>query len=263
MNPSCPVPRQKIGWMDAHRELVKIAEYSTAEYVLLGDSIIHHFQRYEDSWKRYFQQKNINFGISGDRTQHVLWRVKYGLLPLHASVFIVHAGTNNISKNEPIHIAMAILQIATFIRQRHPKAKIVITGLLPRGLYPSAIRDDIASVNSYLEELSTNHHSGALYLKPENDWLCPNGTHNLRYYYKDKLHLIEEGYHKFSKYILKILASSTNCPPAAPTRRLLCLLRHRCHSPPPSSDDDDQSPAIQYLPRLRAVDFRHFDKLIS
>jgi platelet-activating factor acetylhydrolase IB subunit beta/gamma len=340
MNPSCPVSRNTIAWMDKHTELVNRAEYSPAEYVLLGDSIMSNFQWYKNSWKIYFHHEYINFGISGDRTQHVLWRVKFGLLPLHASVFIVHAGTNNICKNKPIQIALAILEIATCIRQRYPKAKIVITGLLPRGLYPSVIRDDIDTVNRYIAELSTNHHSGALYLKPENDWIRPNGTLDLQYYYKDKLHLIEKGYQKFFRYVLKILASCPPavttlppcppaaptrppcapaaptllhcppaaptllhcppaaltlppcpiaaltlppcpiaaltltpcppasptlppCPPAAPTRRRRRRLRRRCHSPPPSSDDDDQSPAIQYLPRLRAVDFRLFDKLIS
>ena len=47
-----------------------------------------------------------------------------------------------------------------------------------------------------------------VYLPPESNWVHPGGKLNLKFFYKDKLHLSEEGYHKFSLYILKILASA-------------------------------------------------------
>ena len=46
----------------------------------------------------------------------------------------------------------------------------------------------------------------ALYVAPEKNWLHHDGKLNLKF--KDKLHLSEEGYHKFSLYVLKILASA-------------------------------------------------------
>ena len=211
MNPSVPVPREKPGWITDHQRLVKNAEHCTADFVLVGDSIMSHYNRYQSIWNEYLNpQKNVNFGIPGDCTQHVLWRIKYGLLPLSATVVVIHVGTNNVPRNKPIEIATAILQIASMIRQRNQKAKIVVTGLLPRGLYPSLMREKIVAVNHYLELLISKHDSHALYLQPENNWLHPDGTLNVRFFYKDKLHLSKEGYRKFSLYIRKILGFMPN-----------------------------------------------------
>ena len=77
--------------------------------------------------------------------------------------------------------------------------------LLPRGLYSSDIRDKITSINDHLEGFIPKQ---TLYLTLEINWVHPDGKLNLKFFYKDKLHLSEEGYHKFSLYILKIMASA-------------------------------------------------------
>ena len=53
--------------------------------------------------KYYGQRKCINFGVGGDRTQHVLWRFEHGQLDgIKAKVAVVMIGTNN-SNNERQH----------------------------------------------------------------------------------------------------------------------------------------------------------------
>ena len=52
---------------------------STADVVLIGDSIVRHFEKYPNVLHRYFKhRKVIHFGLSSDRTQHVLWWIKFG-----------------------------------------------------------------------------------------------------------------------------------------------------------------------------------------
>ena len=72
--------------------------------------------------------------MRGDHIQHVLLRIKFGLMPLNPSMVIIYAGTNNLLKNEPREIAEGILQIVNLVKQRLPNSKVVITRLLPRGL---------------------------------------------------------------------------------------------------------------------------------
>lgn len=48
--------------------------------ILIGASIIQYIQCFP-LWKNKFEPLNsLNFGIGGDQVQHVLWRVKNGIL---------------------------------------------------------------------------------------------------------------------------------------------------------------------------------------
>ena len=128
---------------------------------------MRHFNKYPIILKKYFKNA-INLGISGGCTQHVLWRLKFGLLPLNAKLIIVHVGTNNVGKNLQIEIAAAIVEIAIFLKQIN-NAWVVVMGLLPRGMYPSATREKISCVNDYLEILLHKRVAEALYVAPEKN----------------------------------------------------------------------------------------------
>ena len=66
-----------------------------ADTVFIGDSIMRHFKRYPHILNRYFKpRKSINFGISGDCTQHVLWRIRFCVLPENTKLIVVHVVTN-------------------------------------------------------------------------------------------------------------------------------------------------------------------------
>ena len=80
--PETVVPKPRDGsWMDLHRSFVdraKQADKSPIDLLFLGDSIT---QGWNDNavWKRFYgPRKAANFGIGGDRTQHVLWRIQNG-----------------------------------------------------------------------------------------------------------------------------------------------------------------------------------------
>ena len=199
------------------------------------------------------------------------------------------------------------------MKQRLPNVKVVITGLLPRGLKASSYREEIDCVNNHLDLLTPE--TPFCYAKPSG-WTIPNGELKPDFFYRDGLHLIEEGYHHFSSYIKNILdlpASITApaCIAAAPAHTSSAVaavpahtssavaavpahtssafaaapahtstdaaapahtLRHRhvkCHrrryrSPPPSSDEDeDQEASLVNYRKLKFIDFRLFDKLIS
>ena len=185
MQASNPVQRCKSGWIQEHEKHVTESRLSTAEVVLIGDSLMRHFEKYPNVLCKHFNRKRIlNFGVSGDRTQHVLWRIKFGALPNRTRLIIVHVGTNNVERDSAVDIAAAIILIANMLHQRNPDAQVIITGLLPRGLYPSIIRDKIISVNNHLKELVCDHAKQALFLPPENNWIHPNGRLNLRFFIK-------------------------------------------------------------------------------
>ena len=64
------------GFMSSHEKFVKIAQEGSAELVFLGDSITAGWNSKKEIWDKAFgEYKTANFGIGGDRTQHVLWRI--------------------------------------------------------------------------------------------------------------------------------------------------------------------------------------------
>ena len=201
-----PKERLKPGWKNIHADQVELGNLINPDVILIGASIINNFlKHYPKIWEYYFKNlKVVNFGIGGDRVQHVLWRVKYGLLPISAHIVIIHVGTNNISKenDNPADIAEALVFLAESIKQRLPNAVVFLTGIFPRG--ETELLPKIHNVNNILEKL-TSTAQFVYYDKPDFDWLHPSGTLITKYYFRDKLHLSEEGYKKFSRYIKRFL----------------------------------------------------------
>ena len=69
----------------------------------IGDSITQGWEGAgKNVWQElYGQRKVINMGVSGDRTEHVLWRFEQGQLDgIKAKVAVVMIGTNNSNNNK-------------------------------------------------------------------------------------------------------------------------------------------------------------------
>ena len=101
-------------------------------------------------WQEFYgQRKVINMGVSGDRTQHVLWRFEQGQLDgIKAKVAVVMIGTNNSNKddNSEADILAGVTAIVQQIRQRQPDTKIILLGIFPRGqTFSRATRKNPAS----------------------------------------------------------------------------------------------------------------------
>ena len=70
-------------------------------------------------WSKYFELLlALNFGVGGDRTQHVLWRIEKGQIPLNLQVAFVHCGTNNLDRDNPAEIRDGIASIVYTIQEK-------------------------------------------------------------------------------------------------------------------------------------------------
>ena len=95
-----PQPRTDEGWVARQKELNERAKKGGAELVFLGDSITEGWEGGgKEVWdKRYTPRKALNLGVSGDQTQHVLWRLDHGNVDgLAPKAAVVMIGTNNTS----------------------------------------------------------------------------------------------------------------------------------------------------------------------
>ena len=134
------------------------------DVVFVGDSITQFFEAGagRDVWKREFvdgKYKCLNLGISGDRTQNVLWRFDRGFLDGYtAKVFSLMLGPNNSGHREeqfesPADTIAGLKAIVERIRAKHPESKIVLNPIFPCGSNVNSknrIRNEI--VNSEIKK---------------------------------------------------------------------------------------------------------------
>ena len=132
-----PVPRGDDWWKKRQESVNAAVRKGGVELLLLGDSITHGWDSYPDLWKTYFGRWNtVNAGFSGDRTQHVLWRLNNGNLDgIQPKVAMIMIGTNNSNGNDNTaeEIAEGIAAIVCTLRTELPQTKILLLAIFPRG----------------------------------------------------------------------------------------------------------------------------------
>ena len=86
----------------------------------------------DNIWRTFFKTfQTLNYGISGDRTQHVLWRAENATLPNSLKYVVIHCGTNNIDRDQPQDIAIGVISIGLKLQEKCRGLKVIVTGLLP------------------------------------------------------------------------------------------------------------------------------------
>jgi lysophospholipase L1-like esterase len=147
------------GFAAAHERFVKIAQEGSAQLVFLGDSITAGWGSKKEIWDKAFDAyKPANFGIGGDRTQHVLWRITNGELDgIKPKAVVLMIGTNNSGSDSAEGIAKGVTVIVETIRAKQPQAKILLLAVFPRGDKPTgklgAANEKLKLVNASLAKL--------------------------------------------------------------------------------------------------------------
>lgn len=103
--------------------------------LFLGDSITAGWTKAPDIWERYYgKYQPANFGIGGDQTQHVIWRIENGELDgITPKVTVLMLGTNNTGTHTAEEIAAADRRIVELIRRKIPGTTVVVLAVFPRG----------------------------------------------------------------------------------------------------------------------------------
>ena len=109
------------------------------DLVMLGDSITHNWEGPgKDSLAELRKTYTVlNAGYSGNRTEHLLWRVKFGgeLDGYKAKVVMLMIGTNNTWHrfDKAADTAAGIKEILAVIAEKQPQAKVLLMPIFPFG----------------------------------------------------------------------------------------------------------------------------------
>ncbi|XP_055051380.1 platelet-activating factor acetylhydrolase IB subunit alpha2 [Misgurnus anguillicaudatus] len=191
-------------WMTQHERFVQECKDAEPEVLFLGDSMIQLMQQHE-VWKDLFSPLHaLNFGLAGDTTCNVLWRIKNGELKnIQPKVVVLWVGTNN-HQHTAEQVSGGVKAITQFLIAQLPHAKIIILGLLPRGERPNPLREKNATVNELLRSWVPQLGSSVHFLDLSTEFVHSDGTISKRDMF-DFLHLTAAGYQTLSKPLYDLL----------------------------------------------------------
>jgi len=203
-----PAPRDD----NRHKGFLEIAERGNIELLFVGDSITDWFSNPRgqaqapaaglEVWNKYFSEfKPANFGIAGDTTQGVLWRMQNGELEgFKAKLIVLMLGTNNINRNPADEIVDGDRLIIDEFKKRQPQAKVLVLGIFPRNADPAnPLRATIKEINSKLQTLADNNK--VFYMDIGSKFLTPDGTLTTEVM-ADGLHPTAKGYQIWADAII-------------------------------------------------------------
>ncbi len=122
--------------MKRHEEFVEIAHGGNLDVLFLGDSLTDGWRTHgHEIWEHAFLSlRAANFGLAGDRTQQILWRIDHGELDgILPKVVVLLIGTNNTTpglgldsltpRNTPQEIIAGITAAVEALQRKLPSAK--------------------------------------------------------------------------------------------------------------------------------------------
>ena len=156
-----------------------------------GDSVFSAtFDRYQ--W--------LNFGVSGDRTQHVLWRVVNGNWEqLKPRLIVLAIGVNNFPDDTGEEVAEGIKSILHAISKKDSRVNVLLAGPLPAGEPNSTFRQRFETVHKFIRQLANNDnisYSGLAFRM-----LNADRSLNADFFAPDGIHLTSRGYAAFARLL--------------------------------------------------------------
>jgi len=168
---------------------------AACQLVFDGDSITDAWQAAgKNVWAQYDTKYHaFDFGISGDQTQHLLWRLTQGQAEgMHPQLIVLLIGTNNIANYSPAQISEGVKAIIDAYQKRCPDSVILLQGIFPRGEKPEEpFRAKIKQVNAIISKFGDGKK--VIYLDFGDKFLQPDGTIS-REIMPDFLHPSGKGY---------------------------------------------------------------------
>jgi len=144
-----------------HQNNLQVAGQGDIGVLFMGDSITDFWRNPDGAYAgkpvldKYFGNLKVaNFGIAGDTTQGVLYRLQNGegegFSPKAVMLMI---GTNNTARNNAAEIAEGIGAVVLELKKDFPMAKILLLAVFPRSTPNDPVRGTLAEINKKISRL--------------------------------------------------------------------------------------------------------------
>lgn len=194
-----------------HDEFSRQSKEGKINLLFIGDSITFGWTAQGKAvWDREFAGwKTANFGVPGDTTAGVLWRITHGEISgLNPKAIVLLIGTNDLTEGTlPTTIAENVGRIIDEFKKISPDARIVIVGVLPRGRgEQDSYRKEIKILNDLLAKFADG--ATIRYLDFGAKLLTPQKTVSEEML-PDFLHLSDKGYEMWANGLRPLLSDLT------------------------------------------------------
>jgi len=192
--PVDPEPRPDDWWQQRHAQFVQNTNTNgdNINVLFYGDSITEGWGGAgQATFNQYYAPLGTaNYGIGGDQTQHLLWRIANGEVEgLSPKLCVLKIGTNNLGSPDR-EIADGVIAVVQLLRTMLPSMRILLLGILPRNNAELTGRcDNINSMFDYLDDgnMIRYHNMRSVFYRGD-------GQFNINLYTEDLLHLSSAGY---------------------------------------------------------------------
>ena len=205
-----PTKRTEDWWLARHKQKLTALKAidQPIDMLFLGDSITHAWEvEGESAWQRYFSHyRVVNLGFAGDRTEHLLWRIRNGeVAQLSTKWIVLLIGTNNAGHrlDAPEDIAAGIQTILEELRLLLPASKILLMAIFPRSRNTNKPMRQRVDVSNALIKTFTDGKQ-IHWLDINSQFLTADGV-LLESVMPDLLHPNATQYHKWGNAILSYI----------------------------------------------------------
>jgi len=164
----CPTPPQgsnpavfpapRMDWVERVQTSLERTRCKHFDIVFDGDSITDGWQGSgREVWAAHYATRNaVDFGISGDKVEHLLWRLHQGQVDgMDPKLVVMMIGTNNTGRDSADQIAEGIKTASAEYLKRCPHAHLLLLAVFPRAEKATdPARAKIASINKEIASLA-------------------------------------------------------------------------------------------------------------
>jgi beta-glucosidase len=206
------VPNLSPGFIDRHQQFLT-EMLPDAELLLMGDSITDFWRQTEGPYAgkavldEYFGHWKINnFGIAGDTTQGVLFRLRDGEgKGFSPRAIMLMIGTNNTAAGlTGAQIAEGVGAVVLELQAKFPEAKILLLAIFPRGNPGDPVRATLAEANSIISRL---HDGNRVHYLDIGDVFMDDQGVIPQTVMSDRLHPSPEGYRLWAEAVKEPLTA--------------------------------------------------------
>lgn len=120
-------------WQEQFAEDQRIARHGNVDILWLGDSITAGWNIEE--WQQELAPlRSANFGIGGDHTGNLLWRIQQlDTQRLQPKLIVLQIGVNNLGQlqESPDQVYQGVWAVVKTLKQRWPTTRILLNGVFP------------------------------------------------------------------------------------------------------------------------------------
>jgi lysophospholipase L1-like esterase len=186
---------------ERHEQFMKRKQEGKIGLLFIGDSITdgwrgHGKKIFEENYAKF---DAANFGIGGDRTEHILWRIDHGELDdIHPKAVVLMIGTNNLGTRQSVEDTVAGIKCdVEAIHKKLPDSKILLLAVFPRGhKADDPFRAQIKEVNEEIAKFDGKDN--VKFLDINKNFLDDDGSLS-KFVMPDYLHPHELGYEIWAK----------------------------------------------------------------